>query len=111
MAEYIEKRLALEELENLRQKCEMHDDCGELIARKCKKAVSLLPAADVAPVVHGEWEWFDEKIGTPIDGYDRDWGWRCSVCKDVLCDEYDDPDKKPKMKYCSACGAKMDGGE
>ena len=27
-----------------------------------------------------------------------------------LLDDYDDPDCKPEMKYCSECGAKMDGG-
>lgn len=37
--------------ENLRQQYEMHDDCDELVARKCKNAVSALPAADVVPVV------------------------------------------------------------
>lgn len=51
MMEYISKQLAVEELENLRQQYEMHDDCDELVARKCKNAVSALPAADVAPVV------------------------------------------------------------
>lgn len=28
-----------------------------------------------------------------------------------LLDDYDDPDCKPEMKYCSECGAKMDGGD
>lgn len=51
MMEYISKQLAVEELENLRQQCEMRDDCDELVARKCKNAVSALPAADVVEVV------------------------------------------------------------
>lgn len=51
MMEYISKQLAVEELENLRQQYEMSDDCDELVARKCKNAVSELPAADVVPVV------------------------------------------------------------
>lgn len=55
MAEYINKQLAVEELENLRQQYEMHDDCDELVARRCKDAVSALQAADVAPVEHGMW--------------------------------------------------------
>lgn len=71
--------------------------------------IKNLPAADVAPVVHGRWEWFDEETGTPIDGYEREWGWRCSCCRTELSDDYDDPDICPKMKYCSSCGAKMDG--
>ena len=52
MDEYISKRLAIEELENLRQQYEMHDDCDELVARKCKNAVSALPSADVVTVIH-----------------------------------------------------------
>ena len=70
-----------------------------------------LPAADVAPVVHGRWEWFDEDTGTPLTGYEREWGWRCSRCKHELPDDYDDPDYRPMLDYCPNCGAKMDGAE
>ena len=69
-----------------------------------------LPAADVAPVVHGRWEWFDEETGTPSTGYEREWGWRCSHCKEELPDDYDDPDDRPAFRFCYNCGAKMDGG-
>lgn len=62
------------------------------------------------PVRHAEWEWFEELNGNPLEGEDRDWGWRCSGCKTVLPDDYDDPDRKPGLKYCAECGAKMDGG-
>lgn len=61
-------------------------------------SISKLPAADVAPVVHGRWEWLgpnrlvtDCMCGT------------CSACK-------------VRSKYivntmlCPNCGAKMDGG-
>lgn len=98
MAEYIEKRLALEELENLRQKCEMHDDCDELIARKCKKAVSLLPVADVAPVVHTNWE----RVSEPDE--DGNVWYRCPVC---LHNDKQSP--SIYVPYCWYCGAKMDG--
>ena len=60
--------------------------------------IEVLPAADVAPVVHGRWEWLgpnrvvtDCMCGT------------CSACK-------------VRSKYivntmlCPNCGAKMDGG-
>lgn len=70
-----------------------------------------IAAADVAPVVHGQWEWFDEDTGTPITGHEREWGWRCSRCKHELPDDYDDPDYRPMLDYCPYCGAKMDGGE
>lgn len=84
-----------------------------------------IATADVAPVVHGQWnimdgaktrlkhgqwEWFDENTGTPITGYEREWGWRCSRCKHELPDDYDDPDYRPMLDYCPYCGAEMDGG-
>ena len=64
----------------------------------CTQEINSIPAADVAPVVHGRWEWLgpnrlvtDCMCGT------------CSVCK-------------VRSKYivntmlCPNCGAKMDGG-
>lgn len=55
----------------------------------------------------GKWEWFDEIVGTPIDGYEREWGWQCSKCKTVLPDEFDNPDDSPAMRFCQWCGAPM----
>ena len=69
-----------------------------------------IPAADVTPVIHGRWEWFDEETGTPSEGYEREWGWRCSHCGEELPDDYDDPDDIPTFRLCYNCGAKMDGG-
>lgn len=51
MKEYIERALAVQELEVLRQEYEMHDDCDELVAKRCRDALSAVPAADVAEVV------------------------------------------------------------
>ena len=58
--------------------------------------VIMLPAADVAPVVHGKWAHF---------GGDE---WGCPVCGFVITTEgsWD----KPTKKYCENCGTKMDGG-
>lgn len=72
-------------------------------------ALENIPAADVAPVVHAQWEWFDEETGTPFTGYEREWGWRCSHCAEELPDDYDDPDDSPTFRFCYNCGAKMDG--
>lgn len=58
--------------------------------------VDAIPAADVAPVRHGRWEWDTEDI------------YRCSNCaekshvKEVM--------GHPEWEYCPNCGAKMDGG-
>lgn len=90
MGEYISKSLAVEELENLRQQYNMHDDCDELVASKCKNAVSELPAADVAPVVHGHWE-------PIIDPYGNLEGWICGCGRE----------SKEMCNYCPNCGAKM----
>ena len=71
-------------------------------------AIKAIHAADVAPVAHGRWEWFDEETGTPFTGYEREWGWKCSYCGEELPDDYDDPDNRPTFRFCHSCGAKMD---
>lgn len=51
--------------------------------------IEALPAADVAPVVHGRWFYHDDGVIT------------CSECGNAeSIDSY----------YCRYCGAKMDGG-
>ena len=76
-----------------------------------------IPAADVAPVVHGRWEWFEEwNLSTPDHPIEcEDYGWRCGECKTALEDLvygiFDDIDDKPKLKFCPNCGAKMDKEE
>ena len=54
-----------------------------------------IPAADVAPVVHGRWACVN-KID-PISGY------RCSKCRRIVGFDL--------TPYCPNCGAKMDGGD
>ena len=54
--------------------------------------VVMLPAADVAPVVHGRWIMHDDEFGLTCE---------CSVCHiETMGDG----------NYCPNCGAKMDGG-
>lgn len=55
----------------------------------------------------GEWEWYDEEIGSPLEGVEREWGWRCSKCKVVLPDDFDDPDNPPAMRFCPSCGVAL----
>ena len=60
-----------------------------------KKMVEKLPAADVAPVVHGHWT--TECYNIPI----------CSICGTYVSkDVYNSEDFTPK--FCPNCGAKMD---
>lgn len=98
-----ELRVAMQHIYN-DPTCPMH------IAAEIEQIIDCAPAYDVVPVVHGQWEWFDEEMGTPFDGNDRDWGWYCSHCKHELPDDYDDTDHRPMLDYCPNCGAKIDGG-
>ena len=54
-----------------------------------------------------KWEWFDEEIGNPIDGIEREWGWKCSKCGNALPDDFDSPDDTPKIEFCPFCGCAM----
>ena len=56
--------------------------------------LEMLPAADVAPVVHGTWV------------YGEDVDIQCSVCGVDALTEGDY--KQVKSRYCPNCGAKMD---
>ena len=56
-----------------------------------------LPAADVAPVLHGRW--VEKEKYTFGIMYD------CSLCEDRILDN------GHHWNYCPNCGAKMDGGD
>lgn len=52
---------------------------------------------DVAPVVHGRWEWITENL------------YKCSHCHTkTVVDEFLN---ETLYMYCPYCGARMDGGE
>ena len=72
--------------------------CGDYAAAYAE--IWKLPAADVAPVVHGKWYLLDDCANA---------GLYCSVCsRRVHREEF--AYKKLRSKYCPHCGAKMDGG-
>lgn len=69
------------------------------------KAVSALPAADVAQVVHGEY--IERKS-------EKDMAlWECSCCQQpcVTVHTKQGSTISVQTKRCAACGAIMDGGE
>ena len=70
-------------------------------------ALRSVSREQVEEVWRGEWEWYDEEVGSPLEGIEREWGWRCSKCKTVLPDDFDDPDNPPAMRFCPWCGAPM----
>lgn len=108
--EYIEREKALEKVIEVKH---YDPELSGVVLHRYIKEIDLkdIPAADVIPVVHGRWEWFDEETGTPLTGYEREWGWCCSCCKHELPDDYDSPDYHPMLNYCPNCGAKMDKEE
>ena len=80
--EYIEREALIEELKR-----------RDFLPVIVKQAIEAVPAADVAPVVRGEW-------------IERAWRPTCSLCgfSGSLIDAPISP-----FKYCPNCGAKMDG--
>lgn len=91
MPEYIPRSEAIAEL---RHRCH---PCGEGI-----EAINSIPAADVAPVVHGRWD--DSGRYTFPSGSTAV---RCTNCGCALTEgEY----RLSNWNYCPNCGTKMDGG-
>ena len=112
MDEYIKRKYAVDAV------VDVYYDTPDinLSCEKFEAAIIEIPAADVAPMVHGRWldrpknqGLKDEEIGTVgmVDG--EPWSsCYCSECGEwlVASDEY-----AVKGNYCPNCGAKMDGGE
>ena len=90
MAEYIDRGTAIAKLTAL----EVAKPNATMTS--AKRLLADMPAADVAPVVHGRWV-RHYRSGTPVaDGY-------VSTC----CDMWN----SRKRNYCPSCGAIMDGGD
>lgn len=87
MAEYIERETLLERAE--------YDNNYRLIIPA--EAIKAAPAADVAPAVHGRWEYNAQTIHTQSM-------MRCSICGWWTLD----PSVDGAYHYCPNCGAKMD---
>ena len=90
--EYIEREALLKEEQEIYHWNGTNDVYGDFIS---SEIVRTFPAANVAPIVYGEW------IPYPSDAY-----MKCSVCGM----EYPKSKMPQVVGYCPNCGAKMDGG-
>ena len=81
MAEYIERKMVIAK-----------NHGGVVYIEDIKN----IPAADVAPVRHGEWIVCGDGDNVP---------WMCSHCGKTTAHKY----KVMYGKYCPNCGARMDG--
>lgn len=105
MAEYIERETAIDVI--------MSEPTDAHYPSWYADKIEQIPVADVAPVRHGQWEWFEEWFPSTPDHPTEceDCGWRCSECKTALEDivsGYWDDIIEPMINYCPNCGAKMD---
>ena len=99
MDEYIKREAAVAVCDEQYKECLRKSDfCGNTVAWNICADIKVIPAADVAPVVHGRWI----HDGCRIEG-GIDWC-HCSECgkSDNFC---------ARTNYCPHCGAKMDGGD
>lgn len=99
MAEYIERSVAIAKLTAL----EVTEPNATMA--DAKRVLADIPAADVAPVVHGRWI---EREDQMLDIY-----YTCSACnEDFYIEQTGDPVKDLfTYTYCPSCGAKMDEKE
>ena len=73
-----------------------------------ERTPELIPAADVAPVVHGRWTAQMESEPNEWNKWtNRIVGYICSNCGNEAIEYVDD---YFLSDYCPYCGAKMDGG-
>ena len=79
----------------IEQEAALYAVCSHMCdANRALEAIMNIPAADVAPVVHGRWV-----KEVYVDPYGADWTrYHCSLCGRV---------EIKKEPYCN-CGAKMD---
>lgn len=99
MAEYIERKSLIDEFDRLG--LGDHSFVERVFSDGVRTIIAGIPAADVAPVVHGRWD--DSGRYTFPSG---NTAVRCTNCGCALTEsEYHLYD----WNYCPICGAKMDG--
>lgn len=97
MKEYIERAAALDICQKeYEERLRMADYCGDTVAWNIGGAIKSIPAADVAEVRHGRWEY----IAGTANTYSR---LRCNCCGWWTLD----PSVNSVYHFCPNCGARM----
>lgn len=91
MAEHIEREALLEDIDAAQKNGGM----GEVVAGTLKRYVKRQPAADVAPVRHGQW----------MEMPSMEPEYECSACGRTYA--WWEPSE---AHFCPGCGARMEGG-
>lgn len=99
MSDYISRKTVLEAFEDTETDvCESYSDGYSkwgFSYETMREVVKSISSADVAPVVHGKWEWDTGDI------------YRCTACNEKA--HVKEVMECPYWLYCPNCGAKMDG--
>lgn len=100
MAEYIERE-AIMKFPIRKDQCDKEHANEHFIfgIESVLEYVENLPAADVAPVVHGRWEMRPTGMATDTGPEYKAY---CTACNE--------PNKQYHPPFCPHCGAMMDGG-
>ncbi len=102
MDEYIKREAAVAVCDEQYKECLRKSDfCGDTVAWNICADIKAIPAADVAPVVHGCFE--------PC--FDENGNWRQGFAKCSNCGKEYYAQVINHFGYCPNCGAKMDGGK
>lgn len=107
MVEYIKREDAIKAFDNVDANViqDYDDDNGIGFSYRCvRNTLKDVPAADVAPVIHGTW----------VEGSFA-WDETCGICgyHEFTCSEcgFDTTDKYGLSRYCPDCGARMKRGK
>lgn len=107
MADYISRKAAIAYIREQSEECqkafeELGGESGIYADAYNDLAEDFygIPAADVAPVVHGQWLTWEEMFPGKTPKKKNNLGVFCSSCKNHADNMFD---------YCPNCGARMDG--